>query len=81
MIFYIFEQLFKNYKHMALSSSAERLKEAILKAIEDHKITRAEYDEIINIATEDGHIDPQEKALLAELQNMIEDKSVKLVAK
>lgn len=66
---------------MTISNSAQRLKEAILKAIEDHQITRDEYDEIINIATEDGHIDAQEKALLAELQNMIEDKSVKMVAK
>lgn len=66
---------------MALSSSAQRLKAAILKAIEDHKITREEYDEIINIATEDGHIDSQEQALLSELQNMIEDKSVKFAKK
>jgi tellurite resistance protein len=66
---------------MGYSESAERLKTAIVKAIEDHRITRDEYDEIINIATEDGHIDPHERALLSELQEMIEDKSVKLVAK
>jgi tellurite resistance protein len=66
---------------MPYSESAERLKAAILKAIEDHKITRDEYDEIINIASEDGHIDPHERALLSELQDMIEDKSVRLVAK
>jgi tellurite resistance protein len=66
---------------MAYSESAQRLKEAIIKAIEDHKITRDEYDQIINIASEDGHIDPQERALLSELQDMIEDKSVRLVAK
>jgi len=66
---------------MAVSESAQRLREAIIKAIEDHVITREEYDEIINIASEDGIIDSQEQALLAELQNMIEDKSVKMVAK
>lgn len=66
---------------MAYSESAQRLKEAIVKAIEDHQITRDEYDEIINISSEDGHIDPQERALLSELQGMIEDKSVRLVAK
>lgn len=66
---------------MGISESAQRLREKILTAIEDHKITRAEYDEIIHIATEDGQIDSQEKALLAELHNMIEDKSVKMVAK
>ncbi len=66
---------------MGYSESAQRLKEAIIKAIEDHQITRDEYDEIINIATEDGHIDPHERALLSELQDMIEDRSVRLVAK
>ena len=65
---------------MALSESAQRLRDMIVKAIDDHKITRDEYDQIIHIATEDGYVDAQEKALLAELQNMIEDKSVKIVA-
>jgi uncharacterized protein YutE (UPF0331/DUF86 family) len=64
---------------MALSESAQRLRDMIVKAIDDHKITRDQYDEIIHIATEDGVIDKQERALLAELQNMIEDKSVKFV--
>ncbi len=62
---------------MYVSESANRLREKIKQAIEDHVITREEYDEILNIATEDGHIDPQEQALLSELQNMIEDKSVR----
>ncbi len=66
---------------MALSESAQRLRDMIVKAIDDHEITRDEYDQIIHIATEDGHIDKQEQALLAELQNMIDDKSVKFVAK
>jgi len=64
---------------MALSKSAARLKEVIIKAIEDHKITREEYDKIIHIATEDGHVDSHEQALLAQLQDMIENKTVKLV--
>ena len=62
---------------MALSESADRLRKVIEKAIEDHIITPEEYEEIIHIATEDGHIDAQERALLAELQDMIEHKSVK----
>ena len=66
---------------MAFSESAHRLKEMINKAMEDHEITRDEYDQIIYIATEDGHIDPQERALLAELQDMIENRMVRLVAK
>jgi hypothetical protein len=66
---------------MAYSESAHRLKQMINKAMEDHTITRDEYDQIINIATEDGHIDPQERALLSELQDMIENRMVRLVAK
>ena len=51
----------------------------IEKAIEDHKITKDEYDMIIHHATEDGHVDKHELALLGQLQDMISDKSVKLV--
>ena len=64
-----------------VSDSSIRLREMIEKAIEDHKITRDEYDKIIHIATEDGYIDRQEQALLSELQQMIEDKVVKFVMK
>lgn len=66
---------------MALSESSERLRKKILKAIEDHVITPDEYDQIIMIATEDGVIDAQEQALLSELQNMIEDGSVRFAKK
>jgi len=57
--------------------NSNRLKEIIEKAIEDHAITRYEYDKIIHTATKDGNIDRFEQALLAELQNMIQDGSVK----
>lgn len=66
---------------MALSESAERLRKMIDKAIEDHIITPEEYEEIIHIATEDSFIDSQEKALLTELQDMIENKVVKFAKK
>lgn len=66
---------------MALSESSNRLRKMISKAIEDHVITPEEYDQIIAISLEDSHIDPQERALLAELQSMIEDKVVKLAKK
>jgi len=65
--------------NMKLSKNAQILREKIEKAIEDHKITVLEYDMIINQATEDGHIDPQEQSLLDLLHNMIEDGSVKKV--
>jgi hypothetical protein len=64
-----------------ISESAIRLREMIESAIEDEKITREEYDKIIHIATEDGVLDRHEKALLSELQQMIEDKAVKFVMK
>lgn len=66
---------------MALSESGERLRQIIIKAIEDHIITPEEYDEIINVSMEDGHIDHQERALLKELQQMIENKEVKFKRK
>lgn len=65
---------------MALSKSADRLRHLIEKAIEDHKITREEYEQIIMMATEDGYVNSQEKALLQVLQDMIENKLVKFVA-
>ena len=64
---------------MAISESAARLKVMIEKAIEDHQITRAELDQILNIASEDSHIDRHEQVLLDELQDMIESKVVKII--
>ena len=64
---------------MKLSTGARDLRKIIEKAIEDHMITKGEYDMIIHQATEDGHIDRQEQALLKELQEMISDKSIKIV--
>ncbi|MGD9993503.1 MAG: hypothetical protein AB7S69_09410 [Salinivirgaceae bacterium] len=66
---------------MAFSESGERLRKMILKAIDDAEITRDEYDQIMEIAWEDGHLDNQEKALLSELQNLVEEKMVKIVHK
>ena len=65
---------------MRLSKSAGLLRDRIEKAIEDSKITRKEMDEIIAIVSEDGHVDPQEQSLLNLLQEMIENKEVKIVA-
>lgn len=64
---------------MALSESAGRLREMIEQAIEDHRITRKEMDMIIHIATEDGHVDPQEQSLLDLLNDMIDNREVKIV--
>lgn len=64
---------------MTVSKSAHELKEMIIKAIEDHKITRDEYDMILHLANEDGIIDRHEQILLGQLHEMIENKTVKLV--
>lgn len=64
---------------METSESAKKLRMIIEKAIEDHKLTRSEYDMIIHQATMDGIIDSEEQALLSQLQDLIENKSVKLV--
>ena len=62
---------------MKVSDSATRLRVMIEKAIEDHIITTEEFDEILNLVHEDGHIDRHERALLSTLQEMIENKEVK----
>ena len=64
---------------MPLSKSSNKLKKLIEKAIEDHLITRAEYDSIISLAYEDGHIDAQEQSLLNVLQDMVENKEIKII--
>jgi hypothetical protein len=64
---------------MKVSSEATNIRDVIEHAIEDHKITKAEYDKIIHQATEDGHLDRQEISLLKELQEMIADKTIKIV--
>ena len=63
---------------MKLSEKANNLRSIIEKAIEDHSISKAEYDMIIHSATEDGDIDPQERSLLSELQEMISEKAIKI---
>jgi|WetSurMetagenome_2_1015567.scaffolds.fasta_scaffold45182_2 hypothetical protein len=64
---------------MKLSGSVKELREIIEKAMVDHQISKSEYELIIQLATADGIIDNQKRALLSELQGMIEDKTVKLV--
>ncbi|RLD93283.1 MAG: hypothetical protein DRJ29_09280 [Bacteroidetes bacterium] len=64
---------------MKYSENAGRARKMIEKAIQDHKITRAKMDTILNIVTEDGHIDPHEQALLNQLKEMIENRSIKFV--
>jgi len=64
---------------MALSNEAQKLREIIEKAIEDHQITREEMDQVYSMAVSDGHIDSQEQALLDQLHDMIQHKEVKVI--
>jgi len=57
-----------------------KLAEMIKKAINDGKLTNDEYDRILMLADADAVIDPQEKRLLAQLQEMLANKTVVRVA-
>jgi len=62
---------------MAVSGeTGGKLAELIKKAIHDGKITNTEYDRILVLADADGVIDPQEKRLLAQLQDMLSNKMI-----
>ena len=65
---------------MAAQSSSHRINEIIKQAISKHEITHGEYAKILSIADEDGHMDPMERAAIANLRDLIEDKTIKLVA-
>jgi hypothetical protein len=64
---------------MALSKDANNLRILIEKAIHDLQISRDEYEQIVHMATGDGYIDPQERELLRQLREMIEDKTIRLI--
>ncbi|OPZ60963.1 MAG: hypothetical protein BWY87_00143 [Deltaproteobacteria bacterium ADurb.Bin510] len=63
-----------------LTKSGLTLDEAIKRAIDDHVITNAEYEEILRLADADGVIDHHERLLLAELNGMIADGTIKRTA-
>jgi uncharacterized membrane protein YebE (DUF533 family) len=60
------------------SSSTVKLKAMIDEAIADEVVTSDEYEQIMMLADEDGIVDHQEKALLAQLQDMIQSGAVKM---
>jgi hypothetical protein len=61
---------------MSISESGNKLRKLINNAIEDCTLTPEEYEEIISLSLKDGFVDPQERALLRELQQMIEHKEI-----
>ena len=62
------------------SETGTKLADLIKEAIADGKITNDEYDKIMHAADADGHLDPQEKNMIAHLQELIASKTVKRVA-
>ena len=61
------------------SQSAGHLMELINHAIQDCEITPKEYNEIMEMAHADSHLDKEEKALLAQFQDMISNGAIKRV--
>jgi len=66
---------------MLVTKSGKKLEEVIKKAIDDHVITQAEYEEIIHLAHNDGELDLHEKALLKEFHSFLSEKVIKRVHK
>ena len=61
------------------TASSRKLAARVQEAIEDHKLSQKEYQELLAIVHEDGRVDAHERALMDQLLSMIEDGSVKLV--
>ena len=62
------------------SNSATGLKELINHAISDLEVTPEEYRRILEGAHDDGRLDKEERALLAQFHAMISDGTIKRVA-
>jgi hypothetical protein len=61
------------------SKSASNLKELINHAIRDLEVTPDEYNKIMDCAHDDSHIDKEEKALLSQFQEMLNNGTIKRV--
>lgn len=64
---------------MQSGESGAKLSEMIKKAIQDLEVTDTEFDQIMAVANEDGHIDSQEQALLSQLHSMLANGTIKKV--
>lgn len=64
---------------MKPSKSAASLKDLIQAAIQDLEITPDEYHQIMDYAQEDGQIDKEEQALLAQFNAMLSDGTIRRV--
>jgi uncharacterized membrane protein YebE (DUF533 family) len=61
------------------SKSATSLKELINAAISDLEVTPSEYQQIMDHAQADSHLDKEESALLAQFHEMINNGTIKRV--
>ncbi len=61
------------------SNSATELKQIISHAISDLEITPDEYNRIMEHANNDGHIDKEEQALLAQFHLLLNNGTIKRV--
>ena len=65
---------------MKLTKSGLELKEVIEKAMKDHVITNSEYVEIMKVASKDGIVDNHEQRLLSQLQELLENGTLKRIS-
>lgn len=63
-----------------MSRESDKLLELIKNAIEDGVVTNKEYHHILAQAAADGQEDPEERALLSNLQELISNGTVRRVA-
>lgn len=61
------------------SKTATGLKELINHAISDLEITPAEYNRIMEFAHDDGHLDKEERSLLSQFHEMLNNGTIKRV--
>ena len=63
-----------------VSDSSQKMRKILDRAIQEHEITRDDYDRFLTIASADGHFDTQERVLLANLNDLIYDRTIKIVS-
>lgn len=61
------------------SQTATNLKELIKNAISDLEVTPAEYQQIMDAALDDGHLDKEEKSMLSQFHAMLSNGTIKRV--
>lgn len=64
---------------MTKHHGGHKLLEKVKHAMDDMEITATEYREIMDQAHADGHIDAQERAILAQFNQMISDGTIRRV--